>query len=165
VSHISSCGLVDKAKRAYREQRKRDPSMPPLVPATGEIKPGVGGSIFGILTTVGGDVAVKKFTPRTGWRQRAATPAEIKKLGLADVDAKPIQTLEDELRRATDVFVAAAAALERRVYDTRDGVGEVAAFQRALDHVAADKGNGVGVHKGNGAGDGFDLPHTQIAAE
>jgi hypothetical protein len=146
MSQISSSGLVDKAKRAFRAMRKRDPSMPELVAATGEMKTGAGAAIYVILKTVDGDAVVKKFTPRTGWRQRTATPLEIKKLGLTGLDEKPTATLEDELRRATDVFVAAAAAVERRVYDTRDSVGGMGHTPHPAPLVPKSNGAGLSTY-------------------
>jgi hypothetical protein len=155
MKEIASPGLVDKAKRAYRAQRKRNPSLPALIPAAGEIRPGPGSAIFVVLATIGGYAVVTKFTPHTGWSQRPATPLDVKKLGLADADSKPTLALEDELRKATDVFLAAAAAVEHRTREEHDFVFEAAEAIRASNLRAARKGNGAGI----------GAPHNQLAAE
>jgi hypothetical protein len=162
MKRISSFGLVDKAKRAYRAKRKRDPSLPDLVPGAGEMRPGPGGSIFVILNTADGGAAAQKFTPRTAWRQRPATSLEIKKLGVTGADEKPAKTLEADLRQATDALLVAAAAVERRAYAASNGLGEVALGAHAP---AVPKSNGAGLpHKGD-AGVASAAPYNQIAAE
>jgi hypothetical protein len=116
---ISKPRLLDKSRAAYRRERKRDPSLPPLSPAAGKVE--VKDAIRVTLPTVGGK-AVYAAVPVGGWRfeferqsySRAAASGA--KAAAPAPAAWPAITISDLIRLQADVLFD-LADLERRAFD------------------------------------------------
>jgi hypothetical protein len=139
---VSCPSLLCKARRQHRRERARNPGLPALVHAVGEIAL-VNGALYAVLTAVTGEPVVYRFTPSFCWRQRNATTVEVKRLGVAVVAEESAPTLEAELRAALDTALGKLAELELRAHAAAHGPDA-----GSSDSVSSRKGNGGGYGSG-----------------
>jgi hypothetical protein len=136
---IRGARLVDKSRANYRRLCKRDPGLPPLLPAAGKIE--VKDAIRVTLPIVGGE-AVYTAKPVGGWRfeleytqySRPVAPA-------AGAGVPPAATIVDQANPDYDALLNLLVGLERRVsaFEARaeDHTDRIAVLEgRASNHLA-----------------------------
>jgi hypothetical protein len=120
---VSKPRLLDKSRAVYRRERKRDPSLPPLSPAAGNVE--VNDAIRVTLPTVGGKV-VYTAVPVGGWRfefehqsysraAASAAPAVVPPAASFDAQMAAFGARFKQLKQMSDTVLNGLADLDRQV--------------------------------------------------
>jgi hypothetical protein len=108
MKSISNLNLLDKARRHYRGERVKDPTLPALVPGGGEVK--ANGRLLIELPRVDGLVVTYSAHPVTEWR--FSPEPGLKHCGNGKAaEASP----SNRAHRALDVLLNVMADAERHI--------------------------------------------------
>jgi hypothetical protein len=152
MNSLSTSIFLNKAKRAYRLERAKDPSLPAPIWGGGWVEPNGGGSYLAVIPTNVGFPVVKRVSTTVSYHVRSASAAEARKADVRTVETGPTMALEAQARTALDRIISLLAELEKRALEAGNGLG-------------ARSGNGADPHhqhahlRGNGSGDGAEASH------
>ena len=116
MTHIPNTNFLDKARRHYRGERAKDPTLPALVPGGGQIR--ANGKLCVELERVDGSTVAYSFRPITEWRL-TQEPCGLKPHGNGEsVETSPSQ----RVHQALDIVLSALADAERHVSKPQPGI-------------------------------------------
>jgi hypothetical protein len=126
--------LLEKAKRRYRSERARDPSLPALIAGTGELLVDGYGHAFAALPQASGSMAIYVLTRRDEYRICKVGVAEAVRSGTPLGDAAPV-TVETAMK-AVDMM----AAIERHAANQASiEAAQASAMIAAIERRIADQ--------------------------
>jgi hypothetical protein len=123
--HISGCNLLDKARRAYRRARAKDPALPPLIDGSGKVV-AMCHKLYAVLFAISGAPIVYSAVPSTAWRFSRVTPVERMRLRLIGNEA-PMATPDVRFKRVVDAVLVEVADIERRAHGADQSPNTIAA--------------------------------------
>jgi hypothetical protein len=112
MPHLSSCYLVDKARRAYRRVRAKNPALPPLVNGAGKVL--ANGKLRVVLPTVDGASVVYAAVAVPVWRFHREAPLTRLRARLNGAGDGATATPSERIKRAVDEALVVLADIERR---------------------------------------------------